>query len=230
MKVVSVLGRKGGQGKTLVSHFLSLGLGRLGHDVVMFQTDVRAARPQEYVENRPYWLAGINGDPSQDVNLVRDVYLRTSKIANSILVVDGGANRRNLDLFIAETSHLVFIPVGFGGEDISVGIRDYEELSSHLESKGSPTEVYFILNRWPGDTRKNETIMRRKWVADFLNTWSHRQLPIGIPDMTSLMDISSDDAPYPVQAAHFKRANDIAALIALKLGLDDPKAMRIAAE
>jgi len=222
MKVISVLGRKGGSGKTLVSHYLSLGLGRMGYDVIMLQTDVRTARPQEYIKDRPYWLVSIHGDPSTDLNLMRDVYARANRIPNSVLIVDGGANRRNVDLFVAGTSHLVLIPVGVSAEDIAVATADYDEIASHLEANNGIAEVYFILNRWPGEMRKQDVLLKRKWVSDFLNQDESRRFPISIPDMPSLMDITFDMPPYPVSPQMTKRAIDAAEIIAMKLGLKEP--------
>lgn len=217
MKVISVLGRKGGSGKTLVSHFISLGFGRLGYDVVMLQTDVRTERPQEYLQDRPYWLTSIAGDPSTDQKIMRDAYVRTERIPNSILVVDGGANRRNVDFFIAETSHLVLIPVGTSAEDIGVATSDYDEISDHLEKVGSSAGVYFVLNRWPGEARRQEVILKRKWVMNFIKDDESRRFPIPIPDMPSLSDITYGEPPFPVSPQMTKRAVEVADILAMKL-------------
>jgi cellulose biosynthesis protein BcsQ len=219
MKVISVLGRKGGSGKTLVSHFLSLGFGRLGYDVVMLQTDVRTERPPEMIQDRPYWLTSIVGDPTTDRKIMRDAYVKTERIPNSVLVVDGGANRRAVDLFIAETSHLILIPVGNSMEDISVAQADYEEISDHLERVGKKPSVYYILNRWPGEARKQEVVMKRRWVNNFLEMNEKRRFPVAIPDMQSLSDLTSGEAPFLASPQMTKRAIEVSEFIAMKLKL-----------
>jgi len=219
VRVISVLGRKGGSGKTLVSHFISLGLGRMGFDVVMLQTDVRTERPPELIQDRPYWLTSIVGDPTTDKKIMRDAYVRTERIPNSVLVVDGGANRRNVDFFIAETSHLILIPVGTSAEDISVATADFEEISDHLARAGRTPWVYFILNRWPGEARKQEVVLKRRWVSNFLGSSDAKRFPVPIPDMQSLSDITCGEAPFPASPQLTKRAVEIAEVLALKLQL-----------
>lgn len=217
MKVISVLGRKGGSGKTLVSHFISLGFGRLGYDVVMLQTDVRTERPQEMIQDRPYWLTSIVGDPSTDKKIMRDAYVKTERIPNSVLVVDGGANRRNVDFFIADTSHLILIPVGTSGEDIAVASADYDEISEHIAKSGGKASIFFVLNRWPGEARKQEVLLKRKWVSNFLERDEGKRFPIPIPDMQSLSDITSGETPFPSSPQLTKRAVEVADVIAMRL-------------
>jgi hypothetical protein len=218
MKVISVLGRKGGSGKTLVSHFISLGFGSIGFDTVMLQTDVRCGRPTERIDNRPYWLTSIVGDPEKDKKIMREAYVRTERIPNSVLVVDGGANRRAVDYFIAETSHIILIPVGCSEEDIAVAESDYDDLSEHLIKKGKKPSIYYILNRWPGDARRLEVVMKRRIVNKFLDANEKKRFPIAVVDMNSLADITSGTA-FSASPMMAKRAIEVSEMLSMKLGL-----------
>src|SRR5690606_6199450 len=191
MKAIAVFGRKGGSGKTLLSHFLSHGMSLLDFTTIMLQTDVRTARPPEIIDTRSYMLASTRGDGT-DLTLIQKVIDKASALPNSVLVMDGGANRRNLDLALAPLADLVLVPTGYSAEDIAVAEQDYWELTGRLSEVGSSAEVYIVMNRWPGLTRKLNHIQQKQWVREFLARCDRQDnlFPYFVPDMPSLLDMA----------------------------------------
>lgn len=219
MKAIAVFGRKGGSGKTLLSHFLSHGMSLLDYTTIMLQTDVRTARPPEIINTRSYMLASTRGDGT-DLTLIQKVIDKAGALPNSVLVMDGGANRRNLDLALAPLADLVLVPTGYSAEDIAVAEQDYWELSGRLAEVESSAEVYIVMNRWPGLTRKLNHIQQKQWVREFLSRCDRQGnlFPYFVPDMPSLLDMAHGEDPKYTPLID-GRARAFARLVARKLGL-----------
>jgi len=219
MKAIAVFGRKGGSGKTLLSHFLSHGMSLLDFTTIMLQTDVRTARPPEIIDTRSYMLASTRGDGT-DLTLIQKVIDKASALPNSVLVMDGGANRRNLDLALAPLADLVLVPTGYSAEDIAVAEQDYWELTGRLSEVGSSAEVYIVMNRWPGLTRKLNHIQQKQWVREFLARCDRQDnlFPYFVPDMPSLLDMAHGEDPKYTPLID-GRARSFARLVARKLGM-----------
>ena len=221
MKAIGVFGRKGGSGKTMVSHFLSHGLSELKHATVMLQTDVRTTRPPELINTRAYMLASTRGDNSSDTDLILQLVEKVGQIPDSVLVADGGANRRNIDFALAHICNLILIPTGYSPEDVSVAEHDYWELTEYVSQNGLPAEVYIVMNRWPGVTQKLSRIQQRPWVREFLARCERNGnlFPYYLPDMPSLLDMAHGEDPKYTPMIDSK-ARAFAKLVALKIGLD----------
>lgn len=220
MKAIAVFGRKGGSGKTLVSHFLSHGMSLLNFTTIMLQTDVRTNRPAEILDGRSYMLASTQGDGT-DERLIQKIVDHAGALNNSILVMDGGANRRKLDLALAPLADLVLVPTCYSPEDLAVAEADYWELQDRLTSEGSKAEVFIICNRWPGLVRKMNQIHQKPWVKEFFAK-TERQgnlFPFYVPDMPSLLDMANGEAPRYTPLVD-GRARGFASLVARKLGLN----------
>lgn len=219
MKAIAVFGRKGGSGKTLVSHMLSHGMSMLGYTVVMLQTDVRTNRPPDLVEGRDYFLASTRGDQT-DTDFLLKTFDRTAGMSNSILVIDGGANRRNIDLVLTPLSDLILVPTGYSCEDVQVAEADFWELTGKLQEAKSEAEVFILMNRWPGLYRKLQQVQQKPWVKEFI-TRTERQrclFPFFIPDMPSLLDMANSEAPKTTPLIDGK-ARSFATFVSRKLGL-----------
>lgn len=219
MKTIAVFGRKGGSGKTLVSHMLSHGMSMLGYNVVMLQTDVRTNRPPDMVDGRDYWLASAKGEQS-DPDFLLKTFEKTAEISNSVLVIDGGANRRNIDLVLTPLSDLVLVPTGYSDEDVQVAEADFWELTEKLQQAGSTAEAYILMNRWPGVTKKLRQIQQKPWIKEFtLRAERQKYLfPFFIPDMPSLLDMANGAAPKTTLLIDAK-AKAFATFVARKVGL-----------
>lgn len=204
MIVVSVLGRKGGVGKTLISNTLAYGLGEIGYPVVLLKTDVRGMLPPQSAPGRPYWMLGIGGTPEEAAKQMWGAFNQTKKIPQSILIVDGGANRRAVDHLVVSLSQMVIIPVYPGPEDIEVAEADFKEFRQAIDKSGETEkpQLFQVLNRWPGDKRRKDSLFANQWVTDYLERSQGRRLSTVIPDMPSAMNLAyfeREDVPVPVR-------------------------------
>ena len=222
MKCIAVFGRKGGSGKTQVSHFLSHGLAMCGYPTIMLQTDVRAGRPPEFLDGRNYMLASTLGEGGDVVGKIEKIIEQARRLPGSVLVIDGGANRRNVDLAFAPLADLILIPTGYSPEDIAVAQADYEEFAEEFRRRGRAPEVYIVMNRWPGLYRKLTSVKGRPWIRDFFRDTdkAENRFPYYIPDMPSLLDMAHGEAPRYTPLIDGK-SRSFASLVALKIGLTD---------
>ncbi|MBL8482122.1 MAG: hypothetical protein JNJ60_08005 [Rhodocyclaceae bacterium] len=110
-QIVCIIGNKGGTGKTTLSHMLCQGLGLLGHHSVCVLTDTM--REPLDPEGRRYLVA----DARSREALVKVVdKLRT--LNKWIGVIDGGANRSEMDRRLYGIAELVLLPFRDSHEDI----------------------------------------------------------------------------------------------------------------
>lgn len=196
MKTVAVLSRKGGCGKTLLSHLLSYGLSARNQPTIMLQTDVRAEMPPEDVIGREYLVFGINGTDKDPAVKFEDIVRRAHRMNECFLVVDGGANRRNVDFVAAYLADLVLIPCGYNSEDCAVAQNDLAEVRSFLHKNGRDhIPVAILLNRWPGNARKLGVVSKKPWLEPFLAATEKSRLDYVVPDIPSIMDIAYHPAP-----------------------------------
>src|SRR5690554_836163 len=98
MKTIAVLNAKGGVGKTAVSHLLSWMLADSGYNVVLLHTDARSENYPVKAQSRKYltWPLRPHLDPEQALQNYHKARDQAAAIENSVMVIDGGANRRNV--------------------------------------------------------------------------------------------------------------------------------------
>lgn len=125
MKVISILGSKGGCGKTTLSHMLCYGLGLLGHRAAFVMTDIGREPPPQ--GKLPYVHADARNADARE-KIISALKSREGWIG----VVDGGANRPTVDLDVCRLSDLVLLPFRDSQEDLRVVCRDLERLPSAL--------------------------------------------------------------------------------------------------
>lgn len=210
MKVIGVFGKKGGSGKTLVSHFLAHGMSKgLGIDTLILQTDVRTVRPDEFHLKRMYAMTSVpNVDPDTDLNHILQVYARFATQQNLVMIIDGGANRSALDLALAPLCDIVLVPFGTSKEDIDVADGDYwairqivsEKIKKAIAQDGVPfkdTKVTLLQNRWPGVKAKMDALMAKPRIRDYIFKAESQGMmfPKYIADMQSLSEIATTDDP-----------------------------------
>jgi cellulose biosynthesis protein BcsQ len=210
MKVIGVFGKKGGSGKTLVSHFLAHGMSKgLDMDTLILQTDVRTVRPDEFHLRRKYAMTSVpNIDPDTDLNHILQVYAKFATQQNLIMIIDGGANRSALDLALAALCDVVVIPFGTSKEDVDVADGDYwairqsahEKMKKAIAETGAPfkqTQVMLLQNRWPGVRAKMESLMSKPRIKDYIFKAEQQGMlfPKYIADMPSLTEITTTDDP-----------------------------------
>lgn len=234
MKVVSILGKKGGSGKTLMSHYLAHGMASgLGVETVVLQTDVRTERPTEMVESREYIMQSLkNESPEKDWEFILRTYVKLEdRNPSPLLIIDGGANRSPLDLKLTLLSDLVLIPCGFSKEDTAVAEADFWAMSKAAraekikcnEAGNEPlkdTQVLLLRNRWPGTQSKLDAVMQKDWIERFMLQYEGlgALFPKYVPDMQSLMDIAVADDPRHTPRINGS-ARSFAEVIAMLIGV-----------
>lgn len=225
MKVIACLGRKGGSGKTMISHLLAHGLSK-GYGVFtnVVMTDVRADQPTNISPGREYYVSAItNRSPEQDAEELDKIFVQTAKMPDSVLIIDGGANRVNLDKQFVRHANLTMVPMGYGQEDIKVAEFDFWELLETIEKSQSQGDICIIRNRWPGVEKKREALLQKKWVQTFMQKAGRAGMlfPDYVPDMPSLLDMSNADDPKTTPLIDGVAAR-FAEVVAAKIGLELP--------
>nr|WP_250808013.1 hypothetical protein [Neorhizobium tomejilense] len=225
MKVISCLGRKGGSGKTMIAHLLAHGLSK-GYGVItnVVMTDVRENKPTDINPGREYMISAIsNKNPAADTAELDKIFTQTARLPDSILIIDGGANRANLDGVFAKMSDMVMIPMGFGQEDINVAESDFWNLAKIMQDAKHTGDICIIRNRWPGTERKKEALLQKKWIQLFMQKAERMQMlfPDFVPDMPSLLDMANTDDPRTTPLIDAVAAR-FAEVVALKIGHDLP--------
>lgn len=124
MKVVAVLGSKGGTGKTTLAHLIALGAILRGEPAAYVLTDpTRKVRG----EGRPYGV--LDGrDPVQLAHIIES----SRASLNGWLVIDGGGNRPAFDVEIATVADLPLIPFRASEEDLDTVAADLTALTSGI--------------------------------------------------------------------------------------------------
>jgi hypothetical protein len=118
-QIVCIIGNKGGTGKTTVSHMLAQGLGLLGQRSVCVLTD--PAREPLDPCGRRYLIADARG---RDV--LAKVIDKIRELPGWMGVIDGGANRSQMDRELYAIADLVLLPFRDSHEDMRTVIRDLE--------------------------------------------------------------------------------------------------------
>jgi cellulose biosynthesis protein BcsQ len=226
MKVVACLGRKGGSGKTMVSHLLAHGLSKAyGVFTNLVMTDVRESRPVDLNPARDYFISSIsNRNPEHDAEELDKIFVHTAKVPNSVLIIDGGANRANIDRTFARFCDLIMIPVGYSPEDLDVAMKDYWNLLSAIEEAGTQTRLCIIRNRWPAAQAKQKFLLGKAWVQQFMQQAKHGKMlfPDMVPDMPSLLDMANANDPKTTPLIDGVAAR-FAEITALALGMELPE-------
>lgn len=124
-QIISLIGNKGGTGKTTLSHMLGQGLGLLGVRTVVALTD--PTREPLSREGRRY----LPNDARRPEDLKR-VALTLRSVPGWVGIIDGGAGRVEFDQALARVSDLVLLPFRESHEDMRVVLQDLERLPHAL--------------------------------------------------------------------------------------------------
>ena len=141
-KAISILGKKGGSGKSTTSHMLALGLSKLGIRAILLTTDNDRKSLRD--ENRPYSTYGAQTSENLKKALEAFGRLDTSTIP-SVLIVDGGGNREGVDNLFAEFSDLILLPFRDSEEDIRVVSADLQRLPEAMALPSCWTTNHFAI-------------------------------------------------------------------------------------
>ena len=131
-QLICVIGNKGGTGKTSITHMMCHGLGLLGMRSIAVLTD--PAREPLLRSNRDY--TPLDGRTPDKLEKILE---KLSTMPDWIGVIDGGANRQEMDEFLYKQAQLVLLPFRDSHEDIRTVRKDLEVF----------TEAYGIPSQWP---------------------------------------------------------------------------------
>ncbi len=145
-KVVAFAGSKGGTGKTTLSHLAAHGAGSLPRPIpaVVVTTD-----PEDTLAEGERRYVIVDG---RSPALLADQLQRLLGIERLLILVDGVANRVDVDRVLADIADLIVVPYGPSAQD---GAR----AAANLE--GLPAAVA-MPNRWP--THPGVAKRARRWL------------------------------------------------------------------
>jgi cellulose biosynthesis protein BcsQ len=230
MKVIACLGRKGGSGKTMTAHLLAHGLSKgYGLPVNVVMTDVREESPMNFHPDRSYFLSAItNKDVKSDLEALDRIFVQTQKIPQSVLIIDGGANRANVDRAFAQLADFIMIPVACGEEDVKVAEADFWGLIQSMKDGEATGEICVIRNRWPGSGRGQERLHNKAYIKNFLAKGDRTGMffPDFIPDMPSLLDMANANDPKTTPLIDAVSCR-FAEIVARKVGIDLPERLKL---
>lgn len=132
--IICVLGRKGGTGKTTLSHMLAHGFGLYGHPTLAVLTD--AYRERLAKQGRSY----LPFDAREPKNLKR-VTDTMQSAPGWFAVIDGGSSDRNVDLQLATVADLVLLPFRDSHEDLRMVREDLARFP----------QAWAVPSQWPGN-------------------------------------------------------------------------------
>lgn len=131
-QVISIIGNKGGTGKTTLSHMLGHGFGLFNRRAVAILTDTYRDRLSKF--NRSY----LPYDAREAADLQRCA-AKLESAPDWIGIIDGGGNRPEMDGQLAEMADLVLLPFRESHEDIRTLIRDLDRFPN----------AYALPSQWP---------------------------------------------------------------------------------
>jgi chromosome partitioning protein len=207
-EIICIIGNKGGTGKTTLSHMLAQGLGLLGRKSACVLTD--GGREPLAAEGRRY----VTADARSRDTLIRVVdKLRT--LEGWLGVVDGGANRPEMDRKLYALADIVILPFRESHEDIRTVLRDLETFP----------RAYALPSQWPNNAWQRSTADRH--VAQMMGAYRHRILrPVTALSATKLLLQKQFPEQLPTPVANACRALARQLMTVMELGgqADDGRA------
>ena len=177
MRGVATIGKKGGTGKTTLAHLLALGACWKNVPTHFMHTDDR--EPIK-VDGRPYMYYDAR-DPE---NLKTFINMAVNN--DGLFVLDGGGNRPEFDLWIAEHMDLVLLPVSPDPEDVDVSLAHMEK----LDSEGADN-VWFVLNKIPSN------IHEKTYIRRYLDRLPTHRIITALPEMKAVRILREhDEEPF----------------------------------
>jgi len=141
--IISIIGAKGGTGKTTLSHLLCHGLGLLGKRAVCVMTDDCRETPPH--GSQPYVFAD-GRSPQARAQIIATLRERSGWFG----VIDGGANRIETDSSLYQAADLVLLPFRDSQEDLRVMYRDLQRLPRALA----------LPSQWPSNPWQYQAALR----------------------------------------------------------------------
>jgi len=131
-KLICVIGNKGGTGKTSITHMLCHGFGLLGKRSIAVLTDT--SREPLLRGNRGY--TPVDGRTPEKLEKIME---KLETMPDWIAVIDGGANRPEIDTQLYEASRVALLPFRDSHEDIRAVRHDLENFP----------QAFGVPSQWP---------------------------------------------------------------------------------
>jgi chromosome partitioning protein len=131
-KLICVIGNKGGKGKTSITHMMCHGFGLLGMRSIAVLTD--PSREPLIRSNRNY--TPLDGRSPEKLE---KILAKLESMPDWIGVIDGGANRAEMDEYLYENASLTLLPFRESHEDIRTVRKDLDIFGS----------AFGIPSQWP---------------------------------------------------------------------------------
>lgn len=187
-EIICIIGNKGGTGKTTLSHMLCQGMGLLGQRSACVLTDV--GREPLDPEGRRYLTAD-----ARTREALGKVVDKLRSLAGWKGVIDGGANRTEMDRRLYSLANLVLLPFRDSQEDIRTVIKDLEALP----------RAFALPCQWPTNPWQREAAQRS--VEMSLGVYRNRILePVYMLSATKLLLQKQVPATLPTPLANACRS------------------------
>jgi len=135
-QLISVIGSKGGTGKTSISHMLCHGLGLFGRHSISILTDSEREPLSRF--GRHYIT--LDGRTPEKLERILE---KLNSMPNWVGVIDGAGNRPEMDRHLYELGGLVLLPFRDSHEDMRTVVRDLDRYPNAL---GVPSQ--WPTNSW----------------------------------------------------------------------------------
>lgn len=134
-QLISIIGSKGGTGKTTISHMLCHGFGLLGWHSISILTDVE----REPLSRQGRHYISLDGRSPEKLEKILE---KLSSMPSWLGVLDGGGNRPDLDRQFYELGGLVLLPFRDSHEDMRTVQKDLDRYPN----------AFGIPSQWPTNT------------------------------------------------------------------------------
>lgn len=171
-RVIAFAGSKGGTGKSTLSHLAAHGAGSLPRPIA---TVVVTTDPEDALAEGDRRYVVVDG---RSPLLLANQLQRLLGVERLLVIIDGVANRSDVDRILGEVADLVIIPYGPSAQD---GARAAANLMALPMAVGMP-------NRWP--THPGVARRARRWLEAVSG---NRRLPAlkAIPRLDALLSQES---------------------------------------
>lgn len=201
-KVIAVASLKGGAGKTTISLLLGQGFG--GHQVPawVWTTDIDDEVPEGMDGRYCLWEDGRDGRLASGLRNLVDV--------RGVSIIDGGANREELDRLFVQLADLVIIPTMMTRKDIHKTAL-YVQRFTAPDLPRQP-EILVLPNAWTDDEHGAE---RLRILREALGDHAHRVLS-PVMRMKAAGELDEDSVSYNYRVS--RAGKEIASQVVGRMG------------
>lgn len=153
MRVISILGQKGGSGKTTLATNLAAGLIREGHKTVIIDTDPQQSA-MEWSKNSPESSIPVFGVVEKDLK----TSLSAIDPSYSFAILDGTGKLELKTSASIRLSDLILIPVQPSPYDVWACAELAETIRFRRESNDGLPKAYFVISRQRSNTKLSREV------------------------------------------------------------------------